>query len=99
MSEAPSGVDVYKRQELRDPHANYNKMSMEELKKNYPTFDWDAYLSAMGSVSRISAAAFSEAGWPTTVSYTHLDVYKRQSLNELQKSPSLSASPTAGKAA
>jgi putative endopeptidase len=28
--------------------ANYNKMSMEELKKNYPTFDWDAYLSAMG---------------------------------------------------
>ena len=34
--------------ELRDPHANYNKMSMEELKKNYPTFDWDAYLSAMG---------------------------------------------------
>ena len=35
------------RTELRDPHANYNKMSMEELKKNYPTFDWDAYLSAM----------------------------------------------------
>ena len=25
------------RTELRDPHANYNKMSMEELKKNYPT--------------------------------------------------------------
>lgn len=36
------------RTELRDPHANYNKMSMEELKKNYPTFDWDAYLSALG---------------------------------------------------
>ena len=35
------------RTELRDPHANYNKMSMEELKKNYPTFNWDAYLSAM----------------------------------------------------
>lgn len=35
------------RTELRDPHANYNKMSLEELKKNYPTFDWDAYLSAM----------------------------------------------------
>ena len=35
------------RTELRDPHANYNKMSMEELKKNYPTFDWDAYLSAL----------------------------------------------------
>ena len=34
--------------ELRDPHANYNKMSMEELKKKYPTFDWEAYLSALG---------------------------------------------------
>ena len=36
------------RTELRDPHANYNKMSMEELKKNYPTFNWDAYLSGLG---------------------------------------------------
>ena len=36
------------RTELRNPHANYNKMSLEELKKNYPTFDWDAYLSAFG---------------------------------------------------
>ena len=23
-------------------------MTLEELKKNYPTFDWDAYLSALG---------------------------------------------------
>ena len=36
------------RTELRDPHANYNKMSMEEVKKNYPTFNWDAYLSGLG---------------------------------------------------
>lgn len=36
------------RTELRDPHANYNKMSMEEIKKNYPTFNWDVYLSEMG---------------------------------------------------
>ena len=36
------------RTELRDPHANYNKMSMEEIKKNYPTFNWDAYLSELG---------------------------------------------------
>ena len=35
------------RTELRNPHANYNKMTLEELKKNYPTFDWDAYLSAL----------------------------------------------------
>lgn len=35
------------RTELRDPHANYNKMTMEELNKEYPTFNWDAYLTAM----------------------------------------------------
>jgi len=34
--------------ELRDPHANYNKMDMVTLKKNYPTFDWDAYFSVAG---------------------------------------------------
>lgn len=35
------------RVELRDPHANYNKMSMENIKKNYPTFDWDSYLNGL----------------------------------------------------
>lgn len=34
--------------ELRDPHANYNKMTLEELKKNYPTFNWDVFLSTQG---------------------------------------------------
>ncbi len=36
------------RVELRDPHANYNKMAMEEIARKYPTFDWEAYLSALG---------------------------------------------------
>ena len=56
------------RTELRDPHANYNKMSMEELKKNYPTFDWDAYLSAMGlkDVKEIIV------GQPTDTSSVHV---------------------------
>lgn len=36
------------RTELRDPHANYNKMTMDEVKKNYPTFNWDAYISGLG---------------------------------------------------
>lgn len=36
------------RTELRNPHANYNKMNMQELQKAYPTFDWNAYLSALG---------------------------------------------------
>ncbi len=35
------------RTELRDPQANYNKMTMDELKRNYPTFGWDAFLTAL----------------------------------------------------
>ena len=34
--------------ELRDPYANYNKMSMADIKKNYATFNWDAYLTNLG---------------------------------------------------
>ena len=36
------------RAELRDPQANYNKMTLAEVKKAYPTFDWDAYLTGLG---------------------------------------------------
>jgi putative endopeptidase len=36
------------RVELRDPHANYNKMTVEALKKDFGPFDWDAFLSAVG---------------------------------------------------
>lgn len=36
------------RVELRDPHANYNKMKMEDVRKEYASFGWDAYLSALG---------------------------------------------------
>lgn len=35
------------RTELRDPQANYNKMSIEELKKNYPTFNWEVYFNGL----------------------------------------------------
>ena len=34
--------------ELRDPHANYNKMDRATLKKNFPTFDWDTYFTVSG---------------------------------------------------
>ena len=34
--------------ELRDPHANYNKMTMDEVRKQYATFNWDAYLTNLG---------------------------------------------------
>ncbi len=36
------------RTELRDPHANYNKMTLAEVKKTFPTFGWDAYLNGLG---------------------------------------------------
>ena len=39
--------DKYQEQ-LRDPHANYNKMDMETLKKNFPTFAWDVYFTTSG---------------------------------------------------
>ncbi len=35
------------RTELRNPNLNYNKMTLDELKALTPTFDWDAYLSAL----------------------------------------------------
>ena len=34
--------------ELRDPQANYNKMSMDDVRKQTPTFNWDAYLTNLG---------------------------------------------------
>ncbi len=33
--------------ELRDPVANYNKMSIEDLKELVPQIDWDVFLNAM----------------------------------------------------
>lgn len=34
--------------ELRDPHANYNKMDIGKLKKDFPTFNWDVYFATSG---------------------------------------------------
>ena len=34
--------------ELRDPEANYHKMSFDELKKTIPGIDWDAYVKGLG---------------------------------------------------
>ena len=34
--------------ELRDPEANYNKMSYEQLKKDFPGIQWDAYFQNFG---------------------------------------------------
>lgn len=33
---------------LRDPHANYNKLSIETLKQDFSTFNWDVFFEASG---------------------------------------------------
>ena len=39
----------YPKEKLRDPHANYHKMSIDDVRKNFPDFDWDTYLLARGA--------------------------------------------------
>ena len=38
----------YTRVMLRDPKANYHKMSVEQLKKDFAGFDWDMFFSRLG---------------------------------------------------
>lgn len=38
----------YEKVKLRDPHANYHKMSVEDLKKQIPAIDWDVYFATIG---------------------------------------------------
>ena len=49
---------------LRDPHANYHKMSIVEIKRDFPGFDWDAYLAARGA----SAAKYINIAQPSAIS-------------------------------
>lgn len=39
----------YPKEKLRDPHANYHKMTLDEIKSRFPGFDWDAYLATRGA--------------------------------------------------
>lgn len=41
----------YPKEKLRDPHANYHKMTIAEVKERFPNFDWDAYLAARGATA------------------------------------------------
>lgn len=38
----------YEKVKLRDPHANYHKMPVEQLKKEIPGIDWDVYFATIG---------------------------------------------------
>ena len=48
---------------LRDPNANYHKMTLNELKQKFSGFDWDAYLSARGA----QAATEMNVGQPSAI--------------------------------
>ena len=39
---------AYDNIKLRDPHANYNKMTVSELQKLVPVINWNEYLNALG---------------------------------------------------
>lgn len=39
---------AYDKVKLRDPHANYNKMTTDELQKLVPGIDWKVYLKTIG---------------------------------------------------
>ena len=53
----------FPKEKLRDPHANYHKMSRVQIREQFPGFDWDTYLSARGA----GAAEFINIGQPAAI--------------------------------
>lgn len=41
----------YPKEKLRDPNANYHKMSVEYVKSQFPGFNWDKYLTVRGAAA------------------------------------------------
>ncbi|KAA6303970.1 hypothetical protein EZS27_044388, partial [termite gut metagenome] len=39
---------AYDKVKLRDPYANYNKISLEELQKLVPYINWNSYFTTLG---------------------------------------------------
>lgn len=50
---------AYDQVKLRDPHANYNKMTITELQKLVPAINWTDYLNELG-VSQIKEISISQ---------------------------------------
>ena len=48
----------YSSVQRRNPELNYNKISVEQLKKDYPGFNWDAYFAAngLGGATHVNAS-------------------------------------------
>ena len=53
----------YPKEKLRDPHANYHKMSVAEVKEKFAGFDWDTFLSERGA----TAAEFINIAQPEAI--------------------------------
>ncbi len=53
----------YPKEKLRDPHANYHKMSIEQIKEKFPGFDWDTFLDTRGA----KAAKFINIAQPEAI--------------------------------
>ena len=53
----------YPKEKLRDPHANYHKMSVEQIQDKFPGFDWTVFLAERGA----SAAKFINIAQPEAI--------------------------------
>lgn len=53
----------YAKEKLRDPHANYHKMSVEQLCEKFAGFDWNTYLKSRGA----SATRFVNVAQPEAI--------------------------------
>lgn len=69
----------FPKEKLRDPNANYHKMSIAQIKKEFPNFNWDKYLTVRGA----AAAAYININQPSAIAEsikimndTDLDVIK-----------------------
>ncbi len=50
----------YDNVKLRNPHANYNKMTTDELQELVPQIDWKAYLSVLGLEEKVTELCVSQ---------------------------------------
>ena len=53
----------YPKEKLRDPHANYHKMSVNEIKEKFTGFDWNKYFIARG----VQAADYININQPEVI--------------------------------
>ena len=65
--------------ELRDPYANYNKITVAQLKKEVPEINWDVYFTTIG-LKDLQDVNVGQMGEIKTVA----DLLKKEDLNVLK---------------